>query len=289
MNTIIADMTAKGETSRVVSNEGNDYTIIKKDGNQYNVTAPNRENFAGVKTQTIAASYNPISKVLTYETGYTLPSGTTSGFKNAIENAPSSGNFTYSGHNYSVEVISKVNQKIIEKFSTPVVTYVGTATDSGFESALTANLDNGEFVYSGTTYDVKAGFNGNYTVYRVGDPTLAYFSTKYVFDYYDENFTKNLTTTEKDAFEKELYKNVFGSDFSVGGINYRMKNVDGKLVLCTVKDSVESNFANLSTFVARRYNGEDTMSIAFKKQFEAKEKKCFQITNRKVLSRSIWR
>lgn len=277
MDSIVADMKDKSENARVVTLNDSSYTITKQDDKTFTVSTNLRTDIADVSTLQNAAVCTSFPKA-TISSGYTVPSGTDEEFIAAVEsevtaaiaNAVTDTTFVYNGYNYKLVKANKF-YVITQILDTPVVTYEGEPLGGVFEAALNSNLNNGSFVYGGVTYTVTPGSNGTYSVVAIGDPVVAFVSSLYVFDYYDETFSTSMSTTEKDAFEKQLIYHLFdGSDFVIGDVTYRVSTVDDNLVISTVSGGETTAFANVSTFVARRYNGEDSMSIEFKKQFQTK-------------------
>lgn len=107
--------------------------------------------------------------------------------------------------------------------------------------------------------------NNVYSLTEKADATKIYLiSSTLVFDLYDT------TQTLDNGFKTQaLYALYTTKSFSYAGSNYTIKTTDDVETIYKVTGASESPFAIVSTFVVRRYTGEDTLTIGFKTAVEA--------------------
>ncbi len=117
-----------------------------------------------------------------------------------------------------------------------------------------------EYAMRNTDYVLKKAAENIYTLSRAGDPerVLIIFST-YVIDTYDT------AATVSETFKIDALEAACGTmAFSAGGTDYTIAD-DGSGNMVIYEAGSSEPFALFSTFVVRRYNGEDTLSFDFKR------------------------
>ena len=130
--------------------------------------------------------------------------------------------------------------------------------EPGFEAAATAAADAGEnsFTYNGTIYAISTSEDGGNAAFALGIPTPVLVSTQYYY------VMQQSGTSLSDEFRvNSLLAIAEGKDFSADGISYTVGEVDG---LPAIYDAAGNLYAELSTFVIRRYDGTDTMAYDLK-------------------------
>jgi peptide/nickel transport system permease protein len=279
LNSYISEMRSKQQDTRnYTDSEGNAYTLTKLDENLYEyrfhkiqktATYDNKieigqyhENINGEESELILDG--PYSSLITDNT-----------FKNLVKaNIP--GRFVYEGNTYIILKSNKIPTIYIAGDDGKLI---GEDQSDGFKTVVKNNLSANGFTYEGKDFIIEfIASNGIYQISRdYGNRLAAYLST-YVFDMQEAGF---LVDTE---FKTSAFGAVYGSGtFEWKGKTYRiMKNEKDIIVIQDISNAEPVDFANFSTFVVRRYNGEDTLSISFKDQLQEKVKD--MIANGETLS-----
>ncbi len=112
------------------------------------------------------------------------------------------------------------------------------------------------FTYNGTLYAAAAGTGASYDVTSLGNAKVSYVSSPYVFD------TVEAGTALSQAFKVNALLAIHGEGtFSADGVDYTVSD-DGEELYIRTADG--KDFAAVSTFVVRRFNGEDSLDLEFK-------------------------
>ena len=167
------------------------------------------------------------------------------------------GEFEYEGVMYYYTTVSKKNYTIKALTEDFIYEDGVSAMPGAFEDAALAAVESGElFTVDGKDYIVTVK-EDVYTAYQVGEKKLARIYT-----------TLGIDTFEKGAaVSAELRNNAllaaFGSGaFTADGKSYTVKEEDGAYV---IKDDTGKEFGELTRFIIRRYNGDDTVEYELKK------------------------
>lgn len=136
--------------------------------------------------------------------------------------------------------------------------YAGEDLGEEFAALVGQCVLNGEgaFEYDGGLYTITAGLSGQYAVAGLSDLQTAFVSSTYVFDTVDPSM--NLSNDFKILALLSIYGD---GQFEYDGETYTIVNTEEEQ---SVYSENGEQFAAISTFVVRRYNGEDSLSLEFK-------------------------
>lgn len=251
----INEMKSSGKKEALLSDsEGNSYRIAEEADLVYSLSKEDSELFASLSGTIKYATYSVLGKTVELEAGMEAIDG----FDEAIQAAvlARENSFTVGGMTFTLEQVKKTYNVFMEGNG---FQYYSTKMDEDFEKAVTALDKSGAFEYGSEKYNVVK--NGEaYEVYRVnGSSEIAIMST-YVFDAFDPSF--KITEDFQAAAVKAIADK---ADFEVNGTKYVIK-AEGEEQFVFDSSDMENPVAALSTFVIRRYNGEDTLEFEFKEK-----------------------
>ncbi len=166
--------------------------------------------------------------------------------------------FDYEGSTYLLQTGSAAKEYKILGVGTGTMSYTGANLGADFVKqvgdAAVSGLET--FQFNGKTYSVTKAEGGKYTVTVVESEGVAYISSTFVFD------TVEAGTKLSNEFKVNALLAIYGTgEFTADGKTYTVKNTDGET---SIYDANGAQFAAVSTFVVRRYNGEDSLSLEFK-------------------------
>lgn len=162
-----------------------------------------------------------------------------------------SGTFDYNGVTYAFQMAKAKKYDITA--ATEGFIYEGEAMDPAFEAAAEAAGDRA-FEFGGDTYlPVPQGGGGE--IYRVSDPKPVKVYTRCALDMYDVN------QKASDEFRVQALQHAADGHFTADGKSYTIAPENGILV---IRDADGREYAEFTTFVMRRYNGDDTMEYGLK-------------------------
>ena len=161
------------------------------------------------------------------------------------------GTFEFGGVTYAYQMAKAKKYEITA--NTEGFIYAGAAMTPEFEAAA-EGAGEAEFDFEGSTYlPVKQGDGGE--IYRMSDPQTVRVYTRYALNTYD------LNARVSDAFRTQALLHAADGSFTADGVNYTIASEDGMLV---IRDASGNEYAEFTTFVMRRYNGDDTMEYGLK-------------------------
>jgi len=112
------------------------------------------------------------------------------------------------------------------------------------------------FSYEDGLYIIEAAADGTYTISGVADLQTAFVSSTFVFDTLEKGVSLS------DSFKTNALLAIYGEGaFEADGAQYKIVTEEDGLYVQTADGTP---FAAVSSFVVRRYNGEDTLSADFK-------------------------
>ena len=255
MNSYISDMEAKGETMKIVSDsEGNFYSVNQLADRIYSLNSlPATKICMFGSYTTYIGRFSTLGSKMEYE-GEALGSR----FEKAVAGASAGGSFEFGGVTYLKKKGSAPKTFDIYSVASEGFAYEGEAMEPGFEAAATAAADAGEntFTYNGTIYAISTSEDGGNAAFALGIPTPVLVSTQYYY------VMQQSGTAVSDEFRvNSLLAIAEGKDFSADGTSYTVGEIDG---LPAIYDAAGNLYAELSTFVIRRYDGTDTMAYDLK-------------------------
>ena len=169
------------------------------------------------------------------------------------------GEFELDGVLYTYTKGSAVKSFDIYAGSSGAFIYTGAALSADFESAANAAAEAGRGgeIFSAGGKDYVLLIDGSeMTAYAVSEPAVGQVYTNYALDTYD---TGVKISTE---FKVQALLAAYGTgSFEADGAAYTVSDADGALV---VYDAAGKEYAEFTSFVIRRYNGEDTMEFGLK-------------------------
>lgn len=288
MNSYISDMEANGLTQKTVEyveeKDGEKksivYTVKKLGDKVYTLLYDRISPVAEYTNLDTVAEYNSLLGHIEFYDGKSVDNE--GAFVAAIgtgADVTDGKQFMYDGNQYTVKSAGKKNQyKVYQLLADGHFTYPGSALSTDFETTVKANIASSSFTFDGGDYLIAPAENGGYTISRDFGIVNAYYSTPYVLNFVDTSMV--LT----DALMIEVCKALYGTgSFAYQSKTFQVVQNEEALSIYETTGGISEPYANLSTFVVRRFNGEDTLSIDFKRQLQ--EKVDDMIANRVVESR----
>ena len=181
-------------------------------------------------------------------------------FVAAVKGALNTGEtqFTFGEGSYMLQPGANDKEFLVIGIGDGAMDYMGEDLGEEFAVLVGENIIDGvtTFGYDGGLYTITAGQGGTYTVEGVDNLQTAYVSSTFVFDTVDPG------TNLSDEFKINALLAIYGEgEFESDGESYTIVNSDEEQ---SVYGENGEQFAAISTFVVRRYNGEDTLSLDFK-------------------------
>lgn len=266
--TYIKEMESIGATERKVfdeTEEKNEYKIQKLNNQIYSFSTEVKKDIATYTDEIKVANYNYLTQNLVLENDAEVTNQTQ--FAKAIRNSITnkSYNFVHSGSKYHVKDAGARAYVVYKDLDIGVIEYTEEILGSDFESQLRASLDVNEFTYSDRSFILLEKDTGFLVKETLGLKDVIYATT---LNFHRYNTAENISSELRNETLKALAYD--SSSFSLDGRNYQIvMDNDGPLL----KDITEENIKNVAlvtNFSAARYDGKDTMSIEFKKEFREK-------------------
>lgn len=258
VNSHIKEMVAAGETSRILKDGATEYQLTQTSANSYTLELTDRRPVASYVTVLAYGTFNTVSKTIT-DAPEEVPANVLAAIADAV--AARETEVTVDGATYLLKnqnKMSKLVEKVVAK-EDGVFQYTDEALGEAFEQAVRANLDGGAFTLDGVNYEVSVGDNGTTSILVNNGRQTALVFSNFVFDQYD------VTATLSDNFKAQalllLNANKAEGTFTADDATYTLRYEGEKPV---IYDANGTEVAELSTFVVRRYSGEDSLELAFK-------------------------
>ena len=135
--------------------------------------------------------------------------------------------------------------------------YAGEVLTEEFEAAAEQAAEGEIFEADGESYTVQTS-GATTSVYRLSDAALARVYTRYTMDMYAAG------STVSNELRTQALLAAYGSgEFTADGESYTIAH-DGDAFV--IRDASGAEYAELSTFIIRRYNGDDTMEYGLKNE-----------------------
>lgn len=286
MNSYINQMTADGlEELQVTDANGTMYTVTKLADTIYTLSADDLTGVAVYSGSSLVAEYDTIHGSFTYaveeemivpddleegdepsenadaeaeDEGQAEAEAQQAAFEQAAVAAIDAGqeSFTAGGASYSVKMVVK-NRYEITRESAALIGIGSFVPDEGLAGEVEAAIASGvvNVSWDGENYRVVEN-DGQYYLCTIGEPTEALVASTLVFNSYDTSVQYT------DEFKAEaMLAAGRGEDLEYEGQSYKV-SFDGESG--DILDASGSEVASLTTFVVRRYSGQDTLSIEFK-------------------------
>ena len=237
----------------VTDDSGVSYVVERLGDGIYSLNASEAEEVAAFETEKRVCEYNRIQKTTAAVSG-TLPQGFAEAAAAAVEAGKMS--FELDGVTYTMTEGSKKMLLNVSREGRGLVIFDSALGDdfaAAYEKADAAG--DSAFTFNGEHYSIKNGAD-DVSICRMGDTAPAMISSLYVFDAYEPG------AKYSDEFKAEALQAVYGGGgFSYDGSDYTVRRDEDSFF---VYDKSGTEVAMLSTFVVRRYSGEDTCSLEFK-------------------------
>lgn len=249
--------------SQMIENTHNEMIVTGTDGSTYRIKELGHAVYALDSVSEIeVAEFSGLDVVSKYNKKidiFTHSVPVTVGFETAFSKAVVSEfpGFWSDGEYYFIFSDLK-NTFEAKKLSTGEMTYFDANPGTGFLEAFSQGIESGVFDYD----DVHYLISGDHEAMRIttyGDSHTVMVYSLFVFDVFTEAIVLN-----NDFKANSLLAMYDEGSFDLDGDQYTVNESDGGFVV--YKNG--SEHAALSTFVVRRYTGEDTLSMAFKRVAE---------------------
>ena len=255
-NSIVLQMEEQQQTQYVLQDSASGQTVlVEKQGDSVYTMSVNEPAQIGTFALQNIGKYNTKFKKVAY-----TEEAMAADFDQAVASAISAGQkqFEYNGSVYLLQPGANALEKVIMGTGAGAMEYVSQDLGADF-SALVGQcvLDGTEsFSFDGNLYSVVPGEGATYNVTGLGESKLSYVASPFVFD------TVVSGTKLSDEFKVEAMLAIYGDgQFTADGADYTVVNNDGQFF---INSADGETFCAVSTFVVRRFNGEDTLDIAFK-------------------------
>ena len=166
--------------------------------------------------------------------------------------------FVYEGSTYLLQTGSNPKEYKVLGAGAGAMDYSGVNLGADFANLVGQNVANGveTFQYNGNSYSIASDEGGKYTVTGVENAEVSFVSSTFVFDTVEPGMALS------NEFKVNALLAIYGTgDFTADGKSYTTK-IEGDEK--SIYDADGNQFAAISTFVVRRYNGEDSLSLEFK-------------------------
>ena len=256
MTTNIKAMQAEGLTRLLIPGSKVLYSIDKLGDDVFTISGFNKTvkiATFGNNVETIG-NYDAIARTMKYKSAdMDRGEGLLEALKTNVKG--SNGQFEYDGATYFFKKGSGKNYTI--SCSTDKFIYEGSSLGSGFEAAASAAVEGApEFNYASKTYAVTA-VEDQYTVWEISDKKIAKIFTTLVIDTYQKG--ARVSDELRNNALLTIYK---GGSFKADGQTYTVTEDEGSFI---VRDESGAEFGEFTTFIIRRFNGDDTVEYDLKK------------------------
>lgn len=256
MTSYVLSMEKDGLDKQEITDEetGFVYYLNKLSDNIYELTGIASDGVATLSGFEKICVFNAKSGKLMVTDGKTAPAGLAEAAKaasNADENVFESGGKVYmfgSSGSKALTAIYELSASVLEMTD-------GSAADNAFRTAVLHGLAEGKFSYQGDSYGVEKGAE-KINIVKFSDASALMISSKYVFNAYEAG------TEFTDEFKAAVLEAINGEQkFEYDGVSYTVSDKGNEIIVT----GPSGEFAELSLYSVRRYNGEDTLSIDFKR------------------------
>lgn len=256
MTSYISQMEKDGlDELSVADKNGNPYVVNKLGNGVFCLSAGEMETVAELPSASMVGQLNKISGEFTPAGSFEQPEGFAEAAAAALSNGTMA--FKLDGVSYVVEKGSTKIAYNVKSTGSDKLLFTGADLGEAFTAAFMAAKDGEEksFTFDGRQYTMTYGSEGISAALK-GDTEPVLVASPFVFDTYEEG--KALS----DRFAAEALLAMYDSgSFSDDGEDYRIVSEDEAFRIDTASGE---NVARVSTLVVRRYDGTDTLPLAFK-------------------------
>lgn len=254
-NSIVLKMEENKQTQYVLEDSASKQTVlVEKQGEKIYTMSVNVPVAVGTFAMQNIGRFNTKFNKVIY-TGDAMEAS----FDQAVSDAVKAGlsQFEYNENVYLLQAGANAREKIVMGTGDGAMNYADK--DMGAEFAAMVGQcvleGNESFTFEDALYSVTAD-GASYNVTGLGESKLSYVASPFVFD------TVASGTKLSDTFKVNALLAIYGEGkFAADGVDYTVVT-DGEELFIHTADGKE--FSAVSTFVVRRFNGEDTLDIEFK-------------------------
>ncbi len=255
-NSIVLDMEKNELTQTIVQDSANgmDVVVQKLGDSVYTMSVGETAKVGSYALQDVGRFNTRFGKVM--YTGEALEAA----FDQAVAAAVKANTmeFAFDGSMYRLQPGANDKEFQIVGAGAGAMNYARNDLGEEFAALVGKNLMEGilSFSHNGNLYNLTAAAGASYDVTTVTNQKVAFVSSPFVFD------TVEAGMKLSDAFKVNALLSIYDDDaFEVDGATYTVYD-DGEEMLIRTVDG--KDFAAVSTFVVRRFNGEDSLDLEFK-------------------------
>ena len=254
-NSIIIDMEANEQSWTMLQDKGSGQNVVveKQGENVYTMGVGENVNVGTFSFEQPVGKFNTRFGKMAY-TGEAMDDK----FEEAVAAAVAAGEtqLTYKGTAYLIVQGAIDLERLVYSAEDGTMKYSGTDLGDGFTELVAENLLTGSFEEDGSIYTITVGEKGAFQVDGIQNIQTAFVSSTYVFD------TMETGVALSEEFKVQALLNMYGEGkFTADGAEYTVFHDEEETYIRTADGS---DFAAVSTFVVRRFNGEDTLDLEFK-------------------------
>jgi len=248
----ITSMKKEGLTETTLTDsDGLTYSVERNSDEIYLLFQSSSEEVCNVGGTAKIGVYDTLGKAFNYEAGVEEIDGLSEKIAKAVSDNASE--FSMGSVKYT---LTRNKKSFVVTATSEGFNYAKKSLGEEFEAQVNALSGSGKFSFGGKDYSVSTDKGTTYVSVITGRKLVGYLTT-YVFD------TFSLDTTVSDEFKyAAIDATVNGSDFTVDGVSYQVKNDDDEVLV--FEKGASDPYVSLSTLVIRRYSGEDTLEFEFK-------------------------
>ena len=255
-NSIVKEMEETGKNQTLVQDKatGLDVVVTKLGDNVYTMSVYEPAQVGTYALEDIG-KYNTRFKKMVYS-GEAKDAAFDAAVNQAVTGKLTE--FEYEENTYLVQPGANDKEYIVVGLGESSMQY--TADDMGeeFTKLVGQCVQDGtaSFQYESKLYSIVADNSASYTINGVGDTQVSFVASTFVFD------AVVAGTPITEQFKLDALLAIYSDDsFTYEGTDYVIAENDGQLF---VNAADGTPFASISSFVVRRYNGEDSLDVGFK-------------------------
>ena len=255
-NSIVIDMEATSQTQRLMkdASTGLEVLVEKQGDSIYTMSVCESKPVGTYALQDVGKFNTKFGRVV--YTGEALDAA----FDAAVATAVKAGQeqFEFDGSIYLVQPGANAKEYQILGAGAGAMDYAGVGIGEEFAAVVGENLLEGimSFTYEGKLYSITADTGASYTITGIQSTKTSFVSSPFVFDTVESGMRLS------DEFKVNALLAIYSNGaFTADGVDYTVAD-DGEEMVIRTADG--KDFAAVSTFVVRRFNGEDSLDLEFK-------------------------
>ena len=255
-NSVILTMGEEGSDAYLLSDaaSGQNVVVAKEGEGVYTMSVGTPKSVGTFAMQDIG-KYNTKFRKIVY-TGEALSPAFDAAVTEAINNKQEQ--IEFEGGIYLIQTGANAKEYNILGTGDSAMRYTGADLGEEFAAETARNVMAGisTFSFGDGLYTIEQGKGGEYTISGVSDLQTAFVSSTFVFDTLEKGVSLS------DSFKTNALLAIYGAGaFEADGVQYAVENTEDGMFINTADGTP---FAAVSSFVVRRYNGEDSLDADFK-------------------------